>query len=188
MGKEGLSDQVYGSTVNLDGTFVCVTDVGLKRYLPDENRFDGYRMPHMTTYFITSCLFEDSKGNLWFGTQNGGLYKYIMSESRMVFYDLIKEGISSNWVSCLTEDSHGRIWVGTWEGGIAVFEGDKISKLNISNGLNASKIYDIMEDVEGNILIADQDNGLTIYKGDAFVTLNDKELLPDPECQCNYSG
>jgi ligand-binding sensor domain-containing protein len=179
MGKEGLSDQVYGSTVNLDGTFVCVTDVGLKRYLPDENRFDGYRMPHMTTYFITSCLFEDSKGNLWFGTQNGGLYKYIMSESRMVFYDLIKEGISSNWVSCLTEDSHGRLWVGTWEGGIAVFEGDKITRLNISNGLNASKIYDIIEDVEGNILIADQDNGLTIYKGDAFVTLNNKELLPD---------
>ena len=66
---------------------------------------------------------------------------------------------------------------GTWEGGIAVFEGDKIRKFNISNGLNASKIYDIIEDVEGNILIADQDNGLTIYKGDAFVTLSEQRVI-----------
>ena len=62
-------------------------------------------MPHMTTYFSTTCLLEDKKGNIWFGTYNGGIYKYIMSESRMVYYDLIKEGVSSNTVSCLNEDS-----------------------------------------------------------------------------------
>jgi ligand-binding sensor domain-containing protein/serine phosphatase RsbU (regulator of sigma subunit) len=180
MGKEGLSDQIYGSNINRDGTFVCVTDVGLKRFLPEENRFDGYRMPKMTTYFTTSCLLEDRKRNLWFGTYNGGIYKYIQSEHTMVFFDLIKEGFSSNWVSYLMEDRHGRIWVGTWGGGIAVFEDDKIRRYDIYNGLNASKIYDILEDAEGNILIADQDNGLTIYKGDAFVTLSGKELLPDP--------
>jgi ligand-binding sensor domain-containing protein/serine phosphatase RsbU (regulator of sigma subunit) len=179
MGRDGLSDQVYGSTINRDGSFVCVTDVGLRKFIQNENRFEAYRMPHMTMYFFTSCLFEDSKGNLWFGTQNGGLYKYIMSESRMVFYDLIKEGFSSNWVSCLTEDSHGRIWVGTWGGGIVIFDGDMMQKFDITNGLNASKIYDIMEDAEDNILIADQDNGLTIFKGDAFATLVDKDLLPD---------
>ena len=25
-----------------------------------------------------------------------------------------------------------------------------------------------------------RDNGLTIFKGDAFVTINEKEILPDP--------
>jgi ligand-binding sensor domain-containing protein/serine phosphatase RsbU (regulator of sigma subunit) len=179
MGREGLSDQVYGSNVNLDGALICVTDVGLKRFNKDENRFEGYRMPKMTTYFTTTCLLEDRNGNLWFGTYNGGLYKYLMSESRMVFYDLIKEHVSSNFVSCLAEDNQGRVWVGTGGGGIAVFEDDKIRKFDNTNGLKASKIFDIMMDAEGNILIADQDNGLTIYKGDAFVTLSDKELLPD---------
>ncbi len=46
----------------------------------------------MTTYFTTICLLEDRDGNLWFGTYNGGLFKYIMSESRMVYYDLDKAG------------------------------------------------------------------------------------------------
>ena len=72
------------------------------------------------------------------------------------------------------------MWVGTWGGGIVVFDGDKIRKFNAENGLKPSRIYDIKEDVEGNILIADQINGLTIFKGDAFVTVNEKELLPDP--------
>ena len=179
-GKEGLSDQVYGSNLNRDRSFICIADVGLRKYNPVEKKFENYRMPHLTTYFNTTCLLEDRKGNMWFGTYNGGIYKYIMSESRMEVIDLPKAGIASNWVSCLTEDSKGRIWVGTWGGGIAFFEGDSIRKFNAENGLKASKIYDIIEDVEGNILIGDQDNGLTIFKGDAFETINEKEILPDP--------
>jgi len=65
-GKEGLSDQVYGSTLIRGGSFICVTDVGLKRYNEEEKKFEGYRMPHMTTYFITTSLLEDKGGNKWF--------------------------------------------------------------------------------------------------------------------------
>jgi ligand-binding sensor domain-containing protein len=179
-GKDGLSDQVFGANLNRDGSFICVADMGLRRYNPENKKFENYRMPHMTTYFITTCLLEDKAGNLWFGTYNGGIYKYVMAESRMVFYDLIKEGLSSNKVSCITEDSRGRIWVGTFGGGIAVFEGDNIRKFNAENGLMALMIYDIIEDAEGNILIADQDNGLTIFKGEAFETVSEKEILPNP--------
>ena len=179
LGKDGLSDQVYGANLKRDGSFICITDVGLRRFNPENKKFENYRMPHMTTYFITTCLLEDKAGNLWFGTNNGGIYKYVMGESRMVFYDLIREGFSSNLVSCLTEDSRGRIWAGTW-GGIVVFEGDSIHKFNTENGLKALRIYDIIEDVEGNILIADQNNGLSIFKGDAFETITEKKILPDP--------
>jgi ligand-binding sensor domain-containing protein/serine phosphatase RsbU (regulator of sigma subunit) len=179
-GKDGLSDQIFGANLNRDGSFICVADMGLRRYNPENKKFENYRMPHMTTYFSTTCLLEDKTGNLWFGTYNGGIYKYVMAESKMVFYDLIREGFSSNKVNCITEDSRGRIWVGTYGGGIAVFEGDNIRKFNPGNGLKALMIYDIIEDVEGNILIADRDNGLTIFKGEAFETVNEKEILPDP--------
>jgi ligand-binding sensor domain-containing protein/serine phosphatase RsbU (regulator of sigma subunit) len=94
--------------------------------------------------------------------------------------------VASNTVSCLTEDSKGRIWVGTFGGGIAVFDGDNMHKFDSGNGLKASKIYDIIEDVEGNILIADSDNGLTIFKGDAFETINEKDILPDPNVNAIY--
>jgi ligand-binding sensor domain-containing protein/serine phosphatase RsbU (regulator of sigma subunit) len=186
VGKDGLSDQVFGSAVYRDGSFICVIDVGLRRYNEEEKKFENYRMPNMTTYFNTVCLLEDGSRNIWFGTYNGGIYRYIMSESRMVYYDLVRNGISSNTVSCLFEDSYGRIWIGTWGGGIAVFEDDSIRKFDIENGLKASKINDIIEDAEGNILIADYDNGLTIYKGDSFVTINEPEILPDPNVNSIY--
>jgi ligand-binding sensor domain-containing protein/serine phosphatase RsbU (regulator of sigma subunit) len=185
-GKEGLSDQVVGSEVNKAGEFICVTDAGLRKYYADENKFENYRLPKMTTYFHTTCLLEDSSGNVWLGTYNGGIYKYSMTESAMTDFDLIRKGLASNIVSCLTEDSRGRIWIGTWEGGVAVLDGGKLRKFDLSNGLAASRIYDIIEDVEGNILIADQNYGLTIYKGDAFVTYSDPMLLPDGNVNAIY--
>ncbi len=185
-GKDGLSDQVFGATVNKDHSLICIADVGLRRYNAEEKKFENYRMPHMTTYFNSTCLQEDSKGNIWFGTYNGGIYKYIMSESRMEIIDLPKAGIKSNWVTCLMEDHLGRMWVGTWEGGIALIDGSNIRKFDSENGLKPSRIYDIIEDVEGNILIADQNNGLTIFKGDAFVSINEKEILPDPNVNAIY--
>jgi ligand-binding sensor domain-containing protein/serine phosphatase RsbU (regulator of sigma subunit) len=186
-GKDGLSDQVFGATVNRDGSFICIADVGLRKYNPENNKFENYRMPHMTTYFSSTCLLEDKGGNIWFGTYNGGIYKYVMADSRMDVIDLPRAGVSSNWVTCLTEDSKGRMWVGTWEGGIAVIDKDgNLRKFDAGNGLKPSRIYDIIEDVEGNILIADQNNGLTIFKGDAFMTINEKEILPDPNVNAIY--
>ena len=178
-GKEGLSDQVSDSYLNKAGDYICIADAGMRKFNPVIQKFENYRLPHMTTYFSTICILNDSKGNVWFGTYNGGAYKYVMSESRMEFIDLPKLGVPSNWVTCITEDSRGRVWLGTWGAGIVVFEGDSVRTFNESNGLKPTKIYDILEDVEGNILIADQTNGLTIFKGDAFTTINDKELLPD---------
>jgi ligand-binding sensor domain-containing protein/serine phosphatase RsbU (regulator of sigma subunit) len=178
-GRSGLSDQVFGASVLADQSYICIADVGLRKFNPEIGKFENYRMPHMTTYFTSTTMLEDKNGNLWFGTYNGGLYKYVKSESRMEMIDLPKSGIRSNWVSCITEDSKGRLWVGTFGGGIALIEGSEIRKFDDENGLNALKIYDIIEDIEGNILISDQTNGLTIFKGDAFSTFNE-EILPDP--------
>jgi len=60
----------------------------------------------------------------------GEFTNIITSESRMVYYDLIRMGVASNAVSCITEDSQGRIWIGTWGGGIAVFDRENFRKFN----------------------------------------------------------
>jgi serine phosphatase RsbU (regulator of sigma subunit)/streptogramin lyase len=185
-GKDGLSPQVFGATLYKTGDYICVSDVGTRKFNITDNKFENYRMPHMTTYFSPTCLFDDSKGNIWFGTNNGGIYRFNMSENIMDIKDLIREGMKSNWVTCFTEDKKGRIWVGTWGGGIGVYEGDSLTIFNESKGLKATKIYDIVQDVEGNILIADETNGLTIFKGDAFLTINEKDILPDPNVNALY--
>ena len=179
-GQEGMSPLVFGARVTRARDFICVTDIGTRKFVKEDNKFENYRMPHMTQYFSPVCLFDDSKGNIWFGTYNGGVYRFNTHENRMDFKDLIKMGMSSNWISCFTEDRKGRIWVGTWGGGIGIFDGDSLTILNESKGLKANTIRAIIEDVEGNMLIADETNGLTVFKGDALITINEKETLPDP--------
>ena len=179
-GKDGLTDLLVGGEIIGDTSFICIGEGFLRRYNNTDKKFENYRLPHYTTYFSTICLKDDSKGNIWFGTYNGGIYKYSMNQSRMYFIDLIKSGMSSNAVSCITEDRKGRIWVGTWGGGVAVFEDTVPRIIDARKGLAASKIYDIIEDVEGNILIADETNGLTIFKGEAFTTFSSSDILPNP--------
>jgi ligand-binding sensor domain-containing protein/serine phosphatase RsbU (regulator of sigma subunit) len=177
-GKDGLSDRVFSASIK-DSTLICVADCGVRRFNRKEGRFEKYKMPNMNTFFTATCFLEDTKDNLWFGTYNGGIYRYSKSQNMIEVIDLTKSGVSSNWVTCIFEDKLGRIWVGTWEG-IVVFDGDRVRTYNESNGLKAKSIYSIIEDVEGNILIADKSNGITIFKGDAIMSMFAKEVLPDP--------
>ncbi len=62
-------------------------------------------------------LFEDSKGNIWIGTDQG-LNKYHPKSERFQIFDT-SNGLSHNWVRQITEDSNGFIWVGTWGGGVS---------------------------------------------------------------------
>ncbi len=188
LGEEGLSYMVNEPYVLKDGSLVCNIGVGeLRKYDPEKERFDGYRMPNMTTYFGTSCMLEDSAGDLWFGTHKGGLYRYLMDKNQMIMYDLVARGLSSNFVTCLTEDKKGNVWVGTYKGDIAVFKGENIDVFDESNGLKGVGIItNIIEDKEGNILISAHESGILIYKGDAFSSITDKESLPDLNIKAVY--
>jgi ligand-binding sensor domain-containing protein/serine phosphatase RsbU (regulator of sigma subunit) len=178
-GKEGLSDQISSSYIGRDGTFYCVDpNIGIKRYNQEKNQFEIFSLPGFPKYFAVITLFEDSKGDFWFGTYNGGLYRYSSSDDTMKVYDH-RDGLSKNHVSFITEDYRGNIWVGTYGGGITVFSGEKMTVFDKSNGLEALTIHWLLEDKEKNIIIADHFTGISIYKGDHFVTFTDEKILPD---------
>lgn len=65
-----------------------------------------------------NCILHDSKGYMWFGTQDG-LNKYNGYE--MIVYKnnpSDTNSLSSNYIDCLYEDINGIIWVGTRGGGL----------------------------------------------------------------------
>ena len=68
------------------------------------------------------CAFEDSRGYMWFGTDNGA--------SRFDGYSFKnygpQEGLNNNVVFDIKEDGKGRIWFGTMSGGVFIMEGDTI--------------------------------------------------------------
>ena len=60
-------------------------------------------------------ILEDKSGNLWFGTEGGGVSMY-NGESFTHFTE--KEGLSNRDVLSILEDKSGNLWFGTeWRRG-----------------------------------------------------------------------
>jgi ligand-binding sensor domain-containing protein/serine phosphatase RsbU (regulator of sigma subunit) len=169
-----LSDRIISSLLTSEGDLYFVTDVGIKKFNRKENNFEIYVPEGFSTFFITTIMYEDSKNNLWFGTYNGGLIKYIHSKDTFQIYD-DKDGLAANWVSTISEDRAGNIWVGHWatdkdNGGISRINEEGVKVFNTKNGMHDNWIYSIKEDKEGNILIGTAEHGLEIFKGEQFVS------------------
>ncbi len=68
------------------------------------------------------CITEDHEGNLWIGTNGGGLNKFNRMKESFEHFNLQsdhKYGINSNIVTSITEDeNHSILWVGTLGGGL----------------------------------------------------------------------
>lgn len=189
-GKEGLSDQIFNTYVDRNGNLFCITDAFIKKYNPKKDFFETYSPQGLTTYFNVVAMFQDSKGNYWYGLHNGGLYIQDAATGKMKIYDILN-GLSRMFITCFTEDYRGNVWVGTWGGGITVFRDNDIIVYNKKNGLDALNIHALFEDKEKNMLIADHYDGLSIYKGDHFITYNTQEFLPDNKVwaiACDKSG
>jgi ligand-binding sensor domain-containing protein/serine phosphatase RsbU (regulator of sigma subunit) len=172
---KSLGDQVFNTLVTQSGDLYFITNVGIRKYNPSDNSFESYTPEGMFTFFSISAMFEDSRGNLWFGTNNGGLSKLDSRTNRFEFLDT-RNGLASNWVTTITEDRKGNIWAGHWKndqnnGGISRIDpSGNISVFNTSNGLHDDNIWCITEDSEGNMLIGTTEQGLDIFKGEAFTS------------------
>jgi two-component system, sensor histidine kinase ChiS len=178
-GKDGLSDQVSSTFIDNNKNFYCVTPpAGIKKFNPVKNIFETYHPEGLTKYFNVIVMYQDKKGNYWYGTYNGGLYKYDVESREMKIYDA-RDGLSKNWISYITEDYLGKVWVGTYGGGITIFDGNEMKVYNEKDGLDAVTVHCMVEDNEKNMIIADNYTGISIYKGDHFVTWSDDKFLPD---------
>ena len=63
-----------------------------------------------------TCLIQDSKGFLWFGTEDG-LNKYDGYNFFVYYYDQDdSNNIYDNWINSIFEDKSGTIWIGSNHG------------------------------------------------------------------------
>lgn len=106
---------------------------GLFRTLPlsgtDEiEQFESFRFdkedPTSISHNIIREIFEDSKNNMWFGTQGGGLNKLNKKTNSFVRYQAAPDNdgaLLNNGVYAILEDSDGSLWIGTNGGGLHEF-------------------------------------------------------------------
>ncbi len=119
------------------------------------------------SHFIVKSILLDSKGNLWIGTDGGGLNVKWKGASKFEVAKFGKRGVTLNEkaIICLYEDSRGWIWIGTYLEGLYCFKGAgkefinyKIPGSEKENWNNY--IFDVIEDAKGNLWVGTNGGGL----------------------------
>jgi len=113
-----------------------------------------------------NCILQDSKGFLWFGTEDGlncfDGYKFT------IFRPSFTESgsISHNYIWCIYEDHRGMLWIGTNGGGLNRFDPSRGNFLQFKfdpgnpDSISNNFIRSICEDREGCLWIGTEGGGL----------------------------
>jgi len=95
--------------------------------------------------------FKDKLGNLWFGTQGGGVSRY---DGKSFTNYTIGQGLANNIVSGITQDDNGNIWIGTMGGGVSCFDGTSFKNFSKLQGLLGNEVRCIFKDRNGDLWFA----------------------------------
>lgn len=120
------------------------------------------------TFVSVRAILEDSKGNLWLGSNDEGLQKISANQKKSY---TTQNGLPNNSVRCLAEDKKGNVWVGTAAGIVYITpQGHMISPQfeagTISKGIIATSLYC---DTAGRIwLLTANECGLFLYSDGIF--------------------
>ncbi len=128
-------------------------------------------------------MLTDSRGYLWIGTYNGGLYRWILNDDGITYQKDIfinqsndSKSLSGNIIRNIFEDSSGNIWLATNDGlsflskhevdnkypAFTVFKNSPGDKQSISHNY----ILSIHEDKNNTIWIGTFGGGLNAFKAD----------------------
>lgn len=83
---------------------------------------------------MVRSIFEDSKGNLWFGSDQEGVCRY---DGKSFTYFTTKDGLCDNQIRTIQEDAHGRIWFATGNG-LCSYYGNMFSTHTVTPATTAS--------------------------------------------------
>ena len=133
------------------------------------------------------CILQDSKGFMWFGTQDGlNRYDgYSFKIYRLNTED--PESLSSSYIYALHEDRHGNLWIGTSSGGLNRFDRKResfsayIHNSEDPESISHNMVTKIHEDRHGILWIATQGGGLNRFdpKTEKFTHYRHEEGNPN---------
>jgi signal transduction histidine kinase/ligand-binding sensor domain-containing protein len=137
------------------------------------------------------AIFEDNKGTLWIGTNNGGLNRFDRKTQKFTSY-FDTNNHTAFCVDDVFQDSYGRLWVGTYLNGVYIFDSEKgvfTHHFSESNGLLFNSNMGISEDSSGRIWVLTE-RGLSRIDPKTFAihNFNIESFLPGNDVIRSLSG
>ena len=111
---------------------------------------------------VILCGYKDSKGNLWFGTDGGGLSRY---DGKSFTNFTTAQGLAYNTVRSITQDSKGDLWFGTDGGGVSRYDGKSFTNFTTQQGLANNSVWSITQDSKGDLWFGTNGGGVSRYDG-----------------------
>lgn len=127
---------------------------------------------------LSSC--KDRNGNLWFGTDGGGVSRY---DGKSFTNFTLGHGLGHNSVYCIHEDKKGNIWFGTNGGGLSKYDGKSFVTFTVAQGLSSNAVHSLIETKDNRLWIGTE-KGVSIYDGKSFIRFNASTELDSCEVDC----
>ncbi len=110
-------------------------------------------------------IFEDSRGDLWFGTNHYGVMRY---DGDTLEYFGEDKGVVGGRISGIAEDTGGNVWFGS-DGGLTKYDGKSFTRYSIGDDRNDgySGVWGFTIDKDGLMWVA-HTKGVYQFDGDAF--------------------
>jgi ligand-binding sensor domain-containing protein len=121
--------------------------------------------------YVTS-VFEDSKGNLWFGTLDKGLARY---DGKELYYCTPKDGLPSERVTGIIEDSNGVYWMHTGAG-VSQYDGKQFTNYKVAEEFGSNMVANLLIDSKNRFWVGTW-NGVYTFDGKTFQPFS----VPYPE-------
>lgn len=181
-----------GGTFRYDGKALA--------YLPlDQSAIDSQQArtaPFTLGRYSVYCILEDTKGNVWFGTQAQGVCRF--DGTALTWF--AEKGLAESAVLGLFEDSKGNVWFGNNGGGLYRYDGRSTVNVTEEKGLGNSefkrsgksgpgtlaRVYTINEDNLGKLWIGTVDAGVWKYDGNELTQYTAQHGLGSDAVNCIY--
>jgi ligand-binding sensor domain-containing protein len=153
------------------------------------------------------AIFQDMKGDYWFGIHNGGVCKYDgknfkhylpsldyyktnqdkrrtgnTQNSSYIFpennpFIQSQDYISDDMIFAMMEDKAGNIWFATRNHGACRYDGKIFTRFGTKEGFISGNAYAILEDQKGNLWFTTEEDGVWCYDGKTIKNFNEKDGL-----------
>lgn len=166
------------STPRAEKTALSMPEVLVAKDLASKERnpynFSAFGKLQGLKHGIISAIIQDSKGNLWLGTQGGGLCRF---DGKYFTHYTDQQGLRNNSITSILEDPTGNLWLGTDGNGLCKFDGKTFIHYDRGTALEGATITSMVRDAANHLWIGTIDRGLFRFDGRNFFQFGPQQGL-----------